>query len=145
MRTNRFHPGRRAGRRQFGWLLLVLASPAAATSFAGAPAEQPRSSPAPDPARQLAQAYGPQPYYAQGPRGRPVMDHDHARQSARSGENRSFDELLRSAQARGRGEYLGVEPDISRNIYRFKFMRAGGNVVWVDVDGRSARVLSERE
>jgi uncharacterized membrane protein YkoI len=95
--------------------------------------------PAPDEARpdQLAQ-YSP-------PRGRPVSDHDHARQSARTGENPGFDELMRSAQSRGRGEYLGVEPDIGRNVYRFKFLRAGGNVVWVDVDGRTGRVIAERD
>jgi hypothetical protein len=56
-----------------------------------------------------------------------------------------FEDLLKAAQARGRGEYIGVEPDISRNVYRFKFMRAGGNVVWVDVDGRTARVLAEQD
>lgn len=78
-------------------------------------------------------------------RGRPVSDHDQARMSTRSGENRGFEELMRSAQTRGRGEYLGVEPDISRNIYRFKFLRPGGNVVWVDVDGRTGRIVSERE
>ena len=78
-------------------------------------------------------------------RGRPVSDHDQARMSTRSGENRGFEELMRSAQARGRGEYLGAEPDISRNIYRFKFLRPGGNVVWVDVDVRTGRIVSERE
>jgi hypothetical protein len=88
---------------------------------------------------QLAQ-YSPVP-----PRGRPVSDHDHARETARAGENRGFDELMRSAQSRGRGEYLGVEPDIGRNVYRFKFLRSGGNVVWVDVDGRTGRVIAERD
>jgi hypothetical protein len=63
----------------------------------------------------------------------------------RTGESPLFEDLLSAAQARGRGEYLGVEPDISRNIYRFKFMRPGGNVVWVDVDGRTARVLAEQD
>lgn len=77
-------------------------------------------------------------------RSREVSDHDHARESTRTGQNRSFQELLRNATARGRGEYLGVEPDISRNIYRFKFMRPGGNMVWVDVDGKTARVIAER-
>jgi len=84
-------------------------------------------------------------YSPGSPRGRAVADHDHARESTRAGENRGFQELMRSAQSRGRGEYLGVEPDIDRNIYRFKFLRSGGNVVWVDVDGRTGRVISERE
>jgi uncharacterized membrane protein YkoI len=93
----------------------------------------------PEQAGQLAQ-YSPVP-----PRGRAVADHDHARDSTRAGENRGFEELMRSAQSRGRGEYLGVEPDIDRNIYRFKFLRSGGNVVWVDVDGRTGRVVAERD
>lgn len=84
-------------------------------------------------------------YRPVSPRGRAVSDHDHARESTRAGENRGFDELMRSAQSRGRGEYLGVEPDIGRNIYRFKFLRSGGNVVWVDVDGRTGRVVAERD
>jgi hypothetical protein len=113
----------------------------AATGLAGAgPAQAAPEPPAatflPD---RIAQ-YSPMP-----PRGRVVSDHDHARQSTRAGENRGFEELMRSAQARGRGEYLGVEPDIDRNIYRFKFLRSGGNVVWVDVDGRTGRVVAERD
>lgn len=142
---------------------LALAGPAAAGSFgsalpsqdaaAAAPADtagmagQLPGIAAPDvtapdvavPADVVAQ-YSPVP-----PRGRPVSDHDHARESTRAGENRGFEELMRSAQSRGRGEYLGVEPDISRNVYRFKFLRSGGNVVWVDVDGRTGRVIAERD
>lgn len=132
----------------------LLAVPAAAVtgnapSFPAAPELGLRAEAAPTPSiaegapslppEQLAQ-YSPVP-----PRGRPVADHDHARETARAGENRGFDELMRSAQARGRGEYLGVEPDISRNVYRFKFLRSGGNVVWVDVDGRTGRVIAERD
>jgi hypothetical protein len=108
-----------------------------------APADHPADQRTPEGAAwardQLAQ-YSPVP-----PRGRPVSDHDHARETARAGENRGFDELMRSAQSRGRGEYLGVEPDIGRNVYRFKFLRSGGNVVWVDVDGRTGRVIAERD
>lgn len=112
------------------------------------PSADPGVAPAPQTAQDIgapdrfAQANG---QYSPSPRGRPVSDHDHARQTARAGENRGFDELMRAAQSRGRGEYLGVEPDISRNVYRFKFLRSGGNVVWVDVDGRTGRVLSERD
>jgi hypothetical protein len=130
---------------------LALAAPVAATGLAAtAPMSAEaarldglvdRAWAAPDTSspHRLAQ-YSPVP-----PRGRPVSDHDHARQTARAGENRGFDELMRSAQSRGRGEYLGVEPDIGRNVYRFKFLRSGGNVVWVDVDGRTGRVIAERD
>ncbi len=76
---------------------------------------------------------------------REISDQEHAKYQRESGQNRSFEELFGRASAVGRGEYLGVEPDISRNIYRFKFMRAGGNVVWVDMDGRTGKVLSARQ
>lgn len=75
---------------------------------------------------------------------REISDQEHAWMSRQSGQNRSFEELFGRAQSVGRGEYLGVEPDISRNIYRFKFMRPGGKVVWVDMDGRTGKVLAER-
>lgn len=75
---------------------------------------------------------------------REISDQEHAWNSRQSGQNRSFQELYGRAQTVGRGEYLGVEPDISRNVYRFKFMRAGGKVVWVDMDGRTGKVLAER-
>ena len=76
---------------------------------------------------------------------RMVSDQDHARSRIQSGENRSFEELLGSARRVGRGEFLAVEPDISTNIYRFKFMRPTGNMIWVDVDGRTGRVVAERD
>lgn len=81
----------------------------------------------------------------QRPLGREVSDQEHARYQRESGQNRSFEELYRRASSIGRGEYLGVEPDISRNIYRFKFMRPSGNVVWVDMDGRTGRELAVRQ
>ena len=114
-------------------------SPAAETAPTGLDAIPGLADPDLPPTQRIAQ-YSPVP-----PRGRPVSDHDHARDTARAGENRAFDELMRSAQSRGRGEYLGVEPDIGRNVYRFKFLRSGGNVVWVDVDGRTGRVIAERD
>ncbi len=76
---------------------------------------------------------------------REVSDQDRARIGMKSGQNRSLEELLSRARAVGRGEYLGVEPDIHTNIYRFKFLRPGGNVVWVDMDGRTGRVIAERQ
>ncbi len=81
----------------------------------------------------------------QPPRGREVSDQEHARYQRESGQNRSFEELFRRASSIGRGEYLGVEPDISSNVYRFKFRRPSGNVVWVDMDGRTGRELAVRQ
>lgn len=75
---------------------------------------------------------------------RQVTDQEHARWRREAGEIRPLDELLARASRVGQGEYLGVEPDVSSNIYRFKFMRPTGKVVWVDVDSRSGRVIAER-
>ncbi len=77
--------------------------------------------------------------------GREVSDQDHEIKRRQQGEIMPMENLLRSAQRAGRGEYLGVEPNISSNRYRFKFMRPGSNVVWVDVDARTGQVVSVRE
>jgi hypothetical protein len=74
---------------------------------------------------------------------RPVSEQDIVREGTHTGELKPLGELMPRAQAVGRGEYLGVEHDISSNIYRFKFMRSSGNVVWVDMDGRSGKVVAE--
>ena len=37
-------------------------------------------------------------------------------------------------------DYLGPEFDASTGVYRLKFMR-GGQVIWVDVDGRNVSIL----
>lgn len=39
--------------------------------------------------------------------------------------------------------YLGFDYDPQRNVYTLKFMRER-SVIWVDVDGRSGRVLGRR-
>lgn len=93
------------------------------------------------PAMERPRTYGAQ---RDWPPAREVTDQEHAMRRRETGQIRPLDELLARASRVGRGEYLGVEPDISSNIYRFKFMRAGGNVVWVDVDSRSGRVVAER-
>jgi hypothetical protein len=42
----------------------------------------------------------------------------------------------------GGAEYLGPELDVESSRYRLKFMRRG-RVIWVDVDGRSGRVVGK--
>jgi uncharacterized membrane protein YkoI len=77
------------------------------------------------------------------PYARQTAEQDRAHSQRERGELKSFDELLPRAQrAAGASDYIGVEPDISRMTYRFKFMRHDGRVVWVDMDGRTARVLA---
>lgn len=78
-------------------------------------------------------------------RGREISDQDYAQDKRDRREVLPLDVLLSKAQREGRGEFLGVEPDVSSNLYRFKFMRPDGKVVWVDVDARSGAVRSVRK
>lgn len=75
---------------------------------------------------------------------REVSEQAHATRRREAGELRPFHELLSRAQSVGRGEYLGVEPNLETSTYRFKFLRSGANVIWVDIDGRTGRVLSAK-
>lgn len=77
------------------------------------------------------------------PYARQTMEQDTAHNRTQRGELRTFDELLPRAQrAAGPSKYIGVEPDIRRMTYRFKFVRTDSRVVWVDMDGRTGRVLA---
>jgi hypothetical protein len=40
----------------------------------------------------------------------------------------------------GGAQYIGVDFDSSTGIYTLKFLR-NGDVIWVDVDGRSGRII----
>lgn len=73
-----------------------------------------------------------------------LSEQDHAYSATRSGRILPLGQLLQTATPIGRGKYIGVEPDISNSVYRFKFVRPSGNVVWVDVDGRTGHVLAAR-
>jgi hypothetical protein len=45
-------------------------------------------------------------------------------------------------QMRG-ADYLGPELDAASSRYRLKFMRRDGRVIWIDVDGKSGRVVGK--
>jgi hypothetical protein len=45
------------------------------------------------------------------------------------------------AMARAGAQYIGFDFDSATGIYTLKFLR-NGNVIWVDVDGRSGQVMS---
>jgi hypothetical protein len=40
-------------------------------------------------------------------------------------------------------DYLGPELDAASSRYRLKFMRRDGRVIWIDVDGKSGRVVGK--
>jgi uncharacterized membrane protein YkoI len=68
-------------------------------------------------------------------------DQTSARQQMQSGQTMSSREIERRIIPQMRGhEYLGFEYDGAASAYRLKFID-GGQVVWVDVDARTGRIL----
>ena len=69
-------------------------------------------------------------------------DQDAAFEARRSGQILPLREIEKRILPRMNGaRYLGPEFDSGSSSYRLKFMR-GGNVIWIDVDGRTGAVLS---
>lgn len=68
-------------------------------------------------------------------------DQESARAEMRAGRNMPIGEIERRIIPRmGRAEYLGFEYDSSAGAYRLKFIE-GGQVIWVDVDAKTASIL----
>lgn len=64
-----------------------------------------------------------------------------AYQALKAGQVLPLREIEGRILPRMRGaDYLGPEFDHASGVYRLKFMR-GGNVIWVDVDGRTGAVI----
>ena len=64
-----------------------------------------------------------------------------ASQRRQSGQNLPAREIERRVIPRMPGaQYLGFDYDPGTEIYTLKFLR-NGSVIWVDVDGRSGRIL----
>ncbi len=81
-------------------------------------------------------ASGTGPVLAQG-----RSDQASARQQMQAGQTLSSREIERRIIPQMKGhEYLGFEYDGAASAYRLKFIN-GGQVVWVDVDARTARIL----
>jgi hypothetical protein len=75
----------------------------------------------------------------------PVRDQDSGQEAAsqrrQRGQNLPVREIERRVVPRMPGaQYLGFDYDPSSDIYTLKFLR-NGSVIWVDVDGRSGRIL----
>ncbi|WP_431468937.1 hypothetical protein [Sphingosinithalassobacter sp. LHW66-3] len=74
-----------------------------------------------------------------------MQDASQARATVRQerGQNLPAREIERRIVPRMRGaQYLGFDYDPETNIYTLKFLR-DGSVIWVDVDGRSGRVVRQ--
>ena len=68
-------------------------------------------------------------------------DQDAAFAAMRAGQVRPLHEIEARIVPRMQGaDYLGPEFDSASGTYRLKFMRAG-NVIWIDVDGRTGAVI----
>ena len=68
-------------------------------------------------------------------------DQASAREQMRAGRTLSIREIESRIIPQMRGnEYLGFEYDGAASAYRLKFIR-DGQVIWVDVDARTARIL----
>ncbi len=68
-------------------------------------------------------------------------EQDAARDLYKSGQVKSLREIEGNVLPHMRGaDYLGPEFDPASSTYRLKFMRSGA-VIWVDVDGRTGKVI----
>ena len=68
-------------------------------------------------------------------------DQESARKEMKAGRNMPLREIERRIIPQMRGnEYLGSEYDGAAAAYRLKFIR-DGQVIWVDVDAKTAKIL----
>ncbi len=69
-------------------------------------------------------------------------DQNSARAEMQAGRNLPIRDIERRIipQMRADDEYIGFEYDSSALVYRLKFIR-NGQMIWVDVDAQTARVL----
>lgn len=69
-------------------------------------------------------------------------DQNSAREEMQAGRNLPIRDIERRIipQMRPDDEYIGFEYDSSALVYRLKFIR-NGQMIWVDVDAQTARVL----
>jgi len=73
--------------------------------------------------------------------GQSRADQQSARDEMRAGRTMSVRDIERRIVPQMKGnEYLGFEYDGAASAYRLKFIR-DGQVIWVDVDARTARIL----
>jgi uncharacterized membrane protein YkoI len=73
--------------------------------------------------------------------GQAADEQQRAREQMQAGRNLSIREIERRILPQMPGdEYIGFEYDPMASAYRLKFVR-DGQMIWVDVDARTARVL----
>jgi len=68
-------------------------------------------------------------------------DQESARAEMKAGRSMPIGEIERRiVQRMGKAEYLGFEYDRAASAYRLKFIE-DGQVIWVDVDAKTANIL----
>lgn len=71
------------------------------------------------------------------------QDHRDAREARMQGRILPLREIEQRVLPRVRGaRYIGFDFDSGTSVYTLKFLR-DGNVIWVDVDGRSGEILGK--
>jgi hypothetical protein len=71
----------------------------------------------------------------------PNADHRDAHEARIQGRILPLREIERRVVPQMRGsQYIGFDFDAGTSVYTMKFLR-GGNVIWVEVDGRSGQVI----
>jgi uncharacterized membrane protein YkoI len=70
--------------------------------------------------------------------------HDSVKELVESGKLRPLSEVLQVVRSRYRGRVLDVDLDRGRLEYRVKVLTKGGDMMFILVDGRTARVISVR-
>jgi hypothetical protein len=85
---------------------------------------------------------------AMAPAGASAQDRRSDQEAARKGRMqgqllplRVIEARVVPAMARKGAQYIGFDFDSGTGIYTLKFLR-NGNVIWIDVDGRSGQVMS---
>jgi hypothetical protein len=70
-------------------------------------------------------------------------DQNTARQDMLDGEVMPFSIIKRKVEREmGAATYVGVAPSPRKGIYRMQFLREGGKVIWVDVDGKTGNIIA---
>jgi hypothetical protein len=70
------------------------------------------------------------------------VEQDAARRRMLDGEVMPFSIIKRRVEsAMGGATYVGVAPPPREGVYRMQFLRPDGQVIWVDVDGKTGDII----
>lgn len=71
------------------------------------------------------------------------VEQDAARRAMLDGQVMPFSIIKRRVErAMGDATYVGVAPSPRDGVYRMQFLRQDGQVIWVDVDGKTGDIIA---